>query len=223
MGGLCRSAGQKNQEQPVIYREIVSHYEDCLDRHGVLLPHLAVDWPNQEDAARRYDLMLKMIQPPGQPCELLDFGCGLAGLKGHIDQKGLDHIAYTGMDISDKFISASRGLYSGAEFLTSDVLTEKVDRRWDWVICNGVLTEKRSLDFAAMWDYAQQLLESVFRLCRLGLAFNVMSSYVDYEKCFLFHLPPSLAIDFVCSRLSPKFSLHHRYCGLYEYTIFVLR
>jgi len=33
------------------YTKIVTHYEDCLEKHGDT--HLGVDWPNQQDVYKR--------------------------------------------------------------------------------------------------------------------------------------------------------------------------
>ena len=57
------------------YRDIVAHYEKCLEQHGDC--HKGVDWPNAADAETRYKVMLELI-PAGENATLLDFGCGTA-------------------------------------------------------------------------------------------------------------------------------------------------
>ena len=42
------------------YREIVTHCEKCLQRHGD--NHRGVDWPNASDAQTRYRIMLEVIR-----------------------------------------------------------------------------------------------------------------------------------------------------------------
>jgi hypothetical protein len=44
----------KKQEK---YLSIVSHYEECLERHGDT--HLGVDWPNKQGAETRYQVRSK--------------------------------------------------------------------------------------------------------------------------------------------------------------------
>ena len=41
------------------YTKIINHYEKCLDEHGD--SHLGVDWPNKEEADKRYRVMLEVI------------------------------------------------------------------------------------------------------------------------------------------------------------------
>jgi hypothetical protein len=87
---------------------------------------------------------------------------------------------------------------------------------------NGVLTEKRGMTFDAMWEYSQRLLERVYPAARRGIAFNVMSKHVDWERDDLFHLP----FDALAAFLRQKLSRHIRFradYGLYEYTAYVYR
>ena len=59
---------------------------------------------------------------------------------------------------------------------------------FDYVMMNGVFTEKRGLSFEGMWDYTRAVLRRLWPMTRRGLAFNVMSKQVDWEREDLFHL-----------------------------------
>jgi hypothetical protein len=87
---------------------------------------------------------------------------------------------------------------------------------------NGVFTEKRSLAFGDMWSYCQTLLMRVFPRARRGLAFNVMSKHVDWERDDLFHLPLDTLAAFLRRHISRHYMLRSDY-GLYEYTAYVYR
>jgi SAM-dependent methyltransferase len=209
-----------NTAQP--YLQLVAHYEDCLARHGD--SHLGVDWPNQADALTRYQVMLDVI-PPDQrdtAVSLLDFGCGAAHLYEFIRARGFDGIAYAGLDLSPQFVELARRKFPERLFYLGDVLAESapVLPRFDYCVLNGVLTEKRELTFEAMWDYARRLLRHVFAQARCGIAFNVMSKQVDWERGDLFHLPLDLLAEFLTRELSRHFVLRHDY-GLYEYSVYV--
>jgi hypothetical protein len=47
---------------------------------------------------------------------------------------------------------------------------------------NGVFTENGELSFAAMWEYLQAVLRRIWPFVRRGLAFNVISKQVDWER-----------------------------------------
>ena len=66
------------------------------------------------------------------------------------------------------------------------------------------------------------MLRRVWPRAREGLAFNVMSKHVDWERDDLFHLSTDLLLAFLKSELSRHVVIRHDY-GLYEYTVYVYR
>jgi hypothetical protein len=61
-----------------------------------------------------------------------------------------------------------------------------------------------------------------FAKARVGVAFNVMSTHVDWERDDLFHLPMDVLGSFLTKNLSRKFVIRSDY-GLYEYTTYVYK
>jgi SAM-dependent methyltransferase len=208
--------------QATDYREIVAHYEACLAEHGD--NHRGVDWPNAADAARRYEVMLGVVRPSDpRPVRVLDFGCGAGHLLEYVRASGRTDVAYTGLDISPAFAELCRRKFPGTDFYCTDVLRhDGVMPPTDYCLMNGVFTEKRSLSFDAMFHYMQRVLTHVFPACRYGLAFNVMSKHVDWERADLFHLPYDLLAGFLKREISRHFAFRADY-GLYEYTVYVYR
>lgn len=205
------------------YLGIVSHYENCLDRYGDT--YRGVDWPDPEDALTRYRVMLDLI-PASRTTEtisLLDFGCGASHLHDYILANRLNHIEYAGLDISEKFISLSRDKYPGTKYYCMDVLNTSTQLPvFDYVVLNGVFTEKQELSHAEMWEYFKRMLPRIFEFTGRGLAFNVMSSHVDWERDDLFHLPMDKLAAFLVKDISRDFIIRNDY-RLYEYTTYVYR
>jgi SAM-dependent methyltransferase len=204
------------------YHDIVAHYESCLARFGDECR--GVDWPNAADAEKRYRVMLELIrEPAGMPASLLDFGCGLAHFYEYllrVERAGID---YTGLDLSPEFVAACRSKFPGVPFLQADVLDGSSPlETFDYIVLNGVLTGKRSLPFEEMWSYTRQLLAKLYGATRKGLAFNVMSKQVDWERTDLFHLPLDEVAEFLTQTVSRNFVIRNDY-GLYEYTVYVYR
>jgi SAM-dependent methyltransferase len=208
--------------QTADYSEIVTHYEACLARFGD--SHRGVDWPNEIDAKTRYRVMREVIRPASEtPVTLLDFGCGAGHLLEHLRAEQRSNIHYIGLDMSPKFVDLCRDKFPGTEFLCGDILQGDVEiPQVDYIVMNGVFTEKRSLQFEEMFDYFREVLRRVYPLARRGLAFNVMSKHVDWERDDLFHLPFDLLAGFLRSEISRHFQLRADY-GLYEYTAYVYR
>lgn len=207
-----------------IYSKIIEHYEQCLEKHGD--NHLGVDWPKLEDVATRYKTMLEIIKfdnKPQQEKKLLDFGCGTAHLLEYIHKNKIQHIEYSGLDISSKFISVAKQKYPHTDFYCGDILNPEFSiPNFDYIIMNGVFTEKRSLSQSQMWKYFTQVIQSVYHISNRGLAFNVMSKNVDWERDDLFHLSFDVLSDFLCKNLTRNFIIRNDY-GLYEYTVYIYK
>lgn len=202
------------------YRPIVEHYESCLRRHGD--NHRGVDWPNAADAEMRYRVMLEVIrEQPQQPVRLLDLGCGASHLYQYLQEVQREGIDYSGLDLSHEFIRLCRTKFPDRTYYCIDVLDPANEiPAFDYVVMNGVFTEKRSLSFAVMWNYVQAMLERAFEIAAIGMAFNVMSKHVDWERDDLFHVPFDLLAEFLKHHVSRHFVIRNDY-GLYEYTVYV--
>ena len=70
---------------------------------------------------------------------LLDFGCGCSGLMDYIKAHNIKNIDYHGLDISKKFIEASKKKYPNTKYYLIDVLKNNIEENFDYIIMNGVL------------------------------------------------------------------------------------
>jgi len=204
------------------YRAIVRHYETCLARHGDT--HQGVDWPNAEDAETRYRVMLEMLasRPQASTPTLLDFGCGAGHLLEHLQRRGTA-VQYRGADLSSDYVALCRRKFPGHEFLEVD-LRHRPDGipESDFVVANGVFTEKCTLSWEAMWEHTRIMIGLLFARARIGLAFNVMSDHVDWRRDDLFHLPFDVLAGFLKANVSRHYLFRSDY-GLFEYTAYVFR
>ena len=205
------------------YYVLKSHYESCLAEFGDT--NKGVDWPNQDDAKLRYRIMLDILKyfPDPNEFSVLDFGCGAAHLYDYILSQNIPNINYSGLDISESFVSLCKKKYPSNNFFSGDVLSSKLDIGcFDFVICNGVFTEKQSMTWDQMWNFVQELLPYVFQHANHGIAVNFMHSNVDWERDDLFHLPFDKLYAFCADKMSRHVCLRSDY-GLYEYTAYILK
>lgn len=202
------------------YLSLQRHYEACLARHGD--SHRGVDWPDPADAERRHAVMLDLLGPGPHGVSLLDIGCGAGHLLEHIRRRG-HGVAYTGLDISPAFIDLCRSKFPGQPFVCADLLRDGgLEASFDYVVMNGVFTERVGMTEDEMWSFFARLSERAFAHCRIGMAFNVMSKHVDWERDDLFHVPFDRMAGHVMRRLSRHYRFRADY-GLYEYTVYVFR
>jgi SAM-dependent methyltransferase len=206
--------------KPMPAEVLVAHYENCFKAHG--RTPKGVDWPNSTDLEKRFEIMLGVLPPGKQILSLLDLGCGPGLLVDHLDRTGrLRDIAYHGIDLSEPMLASAREHWPGLDFQRRDVLLSPLPTASiDYAILNGVLTERRSIPLPEMKEYAIELLSHVFDAAREGIAFNVMSKVVDWERDDLFHW----GLDEMASAVSKALSRHlliRADYGLYEYTAYV--
>lgn len=176
------------------------------------------------EAQQRYALMLEVVREKEESVSLLDFGCGLAHMLDHLEcRPERRNVQYSGLDISSAYLDAARARHPEADLVLMDILESDADLPgYDYVVLNGVFNYRGALDEESMLRYWKQLTSVAYRHCRRGMAFNVMSKIVDWEREDLFHLPFDTMARFVAEALSRHFIIRHDY-GVYEYTTYVYR
>lgn len=205
------------------YKKIIKHYEDCFKKHGDT--HLGVDWSVELDAQTRYNVMLDIIKfspfEDSDNISILDFGCGTAHLLEYINKTKLSKITYSGLDISELFINKCKQKFPKHTFFCGDILDSDFDiPKFDYIILNGVFTEKRELSFDEMWEYFTKLIKKLYLKTNKGIAFNLMSKNVDWERDDLFHVPTDKLTLFITKNLSRNFIIRNDY-KLFEFTVYI--
>ena len=201
------------------YTRIYKHYESCFKKHGDT-PQ-GVDWPNEEDAIKRFQVMLE-CKPDFE--SLLDFGCGPGQLLDWLVANRPDDAAkYVGVDISKTFIDHCKQKHPGMPFIQQDILLAPDQiPPCDLVVANGVFTMKMGLEQEVMLQFFKKMVSSLWEKTTGALAFNVMSKQVDWEREDLFHLSLDMLANFLCRSVTRNFVIRNDY-GLYEYTTYVYR
>jgi len=198
------------------YLKIAEHYSKCFEEHGDT--HLGVDWPNYDDTLKRYQTMLDITKPNST---VLDFGCGTSALYQYsIDVN--QQINYSGLDINLNFVNKSKEKFPNNKFYHKDILLDDDIPKFDYIICNGTFTEKRELNYDEMFEFFSSTIKKLWDKTNKGIAFNLMSKHVDWERDDLFHVSLDELGFFLKDNLSRNFIIRNDY-GLYEYTTYVYK
>lgn len=205
-----------------ITRSLHDHYQSKFAEFGATVQ--GVDWGTKEENLHlRYDKMLEVIK--SNDCEnkptFLDAGCGYAGLYDYAVKKGIS-LAYTGIDVVSSMITQARSQFPEARFECLDILEFKNGEKFDYVVCNGILTQKLSAGILEMEKYSRALIRKMFSLCKTGVAFNIMSSKVNFTVSNLFYKSPVELLSFCLDEITTRVMIDHAY-GLYEYTVYLYR
>ena len=200
------------------YKKIVEHYEKCFQKHGDNAQ--GMDWPNQEDLDTRFKIMLDIVDSE-ESSTILDFGCGTGLLLDYMKSKNIRH-KYLGADISQNFISECEKKYPDVDFYCGDILKKDYLPQVDYIVANGVYTEKLLMTYEDMFEYLKDSVKVLYNKCNKGVAFNVMSFHVHYQREDLFHVPHDDLAKFLTTQVTRNYVFRNDY-GLYEYTTYVYK
>lgn len=199
------------------YLKIAEHYDNCFQQHGD--SNLGVDWPNYEDTLTRHKVMYDLIQT--EEATLLDFGCGLGHFYEWIETNK-KQIHYSGLDINEGFYNTCKTKFPHLSFYHTDIFKNDNLPNFDYIVINGVFTEKQGLTQEEMWGFFTSAISKLWNKCDKGIAFNLMSKHVDWEREDLFHVSLDELGWYLKNNLSRNFIIRNDY-KLYEYTTYVYK
>ena len=209
-----------SDEESDITAQFKRHYGTTFAAFGANAR--GVDWGREEEVAIRYQKMLSMSGlARGNGKTLLDVGCGYGGLLDFALSEGYC-ISYTGIDVVESMILYAAARHRAARFMVGDVLDYPFRSKFDYVVCNGVLTQKLAAGNEEMDLYAHAIIRKLFDLCNVGIAFNIMTDQVNFRADNLYYRSPAEVLNFCRENLSRRVLLDHSY-PLYEYTVFAYK
>lgn len=196
------------------------HYAEKFSQHGASSE--GVDWgPDETKARLRYEKMLGVVAGAGGRPSLLDVGCGYGGLLAYAAEQGVA-LDYTGIDVAGNMVEWAAEHAQAGRFLHGDVLEHEFGGKFDYVVCNGILTQKLDVSGLQMDAFAARLIRRLFELCEVGVAFNVMTTKVNFYSNNLYYRNPAELLAWCMSEVTPHVRLDHAY-PLYEYTVYLYR
>jgi SAM-dependent methyltransferase len=191
-------------------------YAGKYQSHGVSAQ--AVGWQSAEKQNQRFDVLSEVGDISGK--SLLDVGCGFGDLLVNLKGRGIK-AAYHGVDVMADFVEVARRRHPEAQFWSFDVGGEcPADFKppFDYVFASGLL----GLHVGDDREYARRLLKRMFDWCRIGVAANMISTYVDYCEDYLAYTNPEEIFAFCKKNLTWKTALRHDYMN-YEFTLYLYR
>ena len=197
------------------------HYSKTFQEYGATPK--GVDWGDSiADHALRLDRMLAVLQLGAKDNpSMLDIGCGYGSLLDVIKERGYS-IDFHGVDICPSMIEFAKSKHEDAKWTVGDVLDTDFPMQFDYVVCNGILAQKLGTSNRDMDKFLITLIKKMFNLARTGIAFNVMTTHVNYMVDNLYYRNPVELLGWCMSELSSHIRLDHAY-PLYEYTLYLYK
>ena len=196
-------------------------YTANLATHG--LSSKSVGWKDEASQLLRFERLAQVVDRPPPPggFTVNDWGCGYGSMFHFLDTlPGVEMRGYTGYDISEDMLGAARNTIGSrkAKFVLGADVTEDAD----YSFVSGTFNVRLAVA-EADWDrYVRDQLTRIYARSRRGLAFNLLTSYVEWKQESLFYANPGEFFDFCKRSLSPYVTLVHD-SALYEWTMLVHR
>lgn len=214
-----------------VTRRLLDHHVQTFERHGATPK--GVDWGDELELQFRYDKVLMVLKKDfleslAKPT-ILDVGCGWGGLWKRCRERALN-VSYTGVDVNADMIASAAQAFNDADFRVGDVFSIMEERAFDFVIGNGMLTQKLDVSVPEMENFARRMIRKMFALCRHGIAFNMMSTRVNFMASNLFYQNPAELLTWLQLEVAPRVVIDHGYSSLgngrgkyYDFTVYVYR
>ncbi len=199
--------------------DVRNYYKKLLKSHGFSLA--ALHWNHRGAQYKRFEI-LSCIDP--QMKSVVDIGCGLGDMAGYLCKKNYRG-QYLGLDFVEEFIDFAKKKFSkNFNFRVFDVWKENIPTGYDYVVLSGVFNVKTRQSKKFML----QTISKMFKACKKGVAFNVMSTYVDYQDKLLYYSNPLEIFDYCKKYLTRRVVLRHDYVVKkgafpYEYTMYLYK
>jgi len=201
--------------------DLKKHYQELFKLHSD--SPKSVQWSDENTQENRFKILLDI--DPGMT-SIIDVGCGLGHLYDYAkknDFKG----KYCGLDFVPEFIDSCKSKYlndPNATFIEFDINTDSIPQGYDYILLSGVFNNLMTNN----WDFMTTSVNKMFDSCIKGVAFNALTTYVDYESEGLFYSNPLEIFDFCKRNISNKIILRHDYLVKpnsipFEYSIYLFK
>ena len=157
-----------------IHRAVIKSYHKVrIQSHGNETAESA-GWNNQDEATKRYELLLDVANMDRS--QVLELGCGYGGILSLMDAR-YEEVSYLGCDLVEDFIHQAREKYADrplTQFEIADYSESDLGEA-DFVIASGAFSydAPNGLDHKPFYYNA---IKYYFSRCRKAMAFNVLLS-----------------------------------------------
>jgi len=183
---------------------LIQAYQDRLRRFGPG-PH-AVQYADRDSHWARFEVLVGI--DPGME-SVLDVGCGLGDLCHFLRARG-STARYTGVDIVPEFVAHAASALAGdpaAGAQLMDVSDAQLPGGHDYALLSGVFNNRMDDN----WGFLTATLGRMWAAAGRGIAFNAMSSWVDYRDPDLWYVDPMQVFAFCKRELGGHPVLRHDY------------
>ena len=184
--------------------QINTHYKNLFDQYGY--SSNAVQFRDKSSHLARFQLLKEISCDLGS---VLDIGAGLAHFYTYLREHGFEG-RYLGLEFVEQFVESANRLMADdkfAEVRHFDVRSGEFPMGFDYGFVSGVFNNARENSD----DFMYNTLKKLWTVCEKGMAFNILSTYVEYFDSELVYVNPEKMFKFLKCDLQGHIVMHHDY------------
>jgi SAM-dependent methyltransferase len=193
-------------------------YSDNIKEFGI--DPKSVGWGTKNKQNLRFEKLMEIVLDRNSPFSVNELGCGYGEMVKYCNAQKILLSAYYGYDLSAEMVDAAE-TYIGAPNV-SLFQSGKLKTIADYTIASGIFNVKFEEQRHNWEEYVLETIKHLFESSTIGISFNFLTKYVDWEQDDLYYADPFLIFDYCKKELSKKVNLIHDY-NLFEFTIHVLK
>lgn len=167
--------------------KIKKHYSESFEKHGPTSK--GVDWKNENQSIVRHNTFLNLITKSNvKNFSLLDVGCGYGSFYDYLISNQYSNIKYLGIDLVKEMIEHAKKKYNKDLFIVENLLTFETKEQYDFVIANGLFTQKFNFTQNQMLRFFTECILKLNKISRRGFLFNILSENIDFKNPKNFYL-----------------------------------
>ncbi len=185
-------------------KEVIYHYKHLLDIYGNSAN--SVQWRDETSQMLRFKLLTDISLDLGS---VLDVGAGLAHLYTYLRSQGFEG-RYLGLELVNEFVKESKKKMShdpSAYIECFDVAINEFPTGFEYGFISGMFNNQR----INAEEFLFETLSKLWKVCTKGMAFNILSTNVDYLDSELFYVDPVLVFNFLKHDLKGHVTMRHDY------------
>ena len=124
---------------------------------------------------------------------------------------------YVGYDASEEMLSFCKNKYPKVSFINCYLPGGLPKDPCDYAFISGTLYDKTDDE-----KFVEKVLTEVFSICKCGMAFNLLSTHVDYSVDGSLYVDPVQIFSFCMESLSRFIVLRNDYAR-FEFTVYVYK
>lgn len=199
-------------------KKIENLYSNNIKVHGV--SSKAVGWNSKESQYLRFEKLLSIIDLK-EEFSINELGCGYGELYKYLIDKNYDFSLFNGYDISKEMLKECENYLNHPKNLNL-YHSPKIETLCDYTLASGIFNVPFDNSQKEWQFYIKKTIENMYQFSTKGIAFNFLTSYVDFKAENLYYQNPEEIFRFCINKYGKNVIVIHDYPH-YEFTITIKR